>query len=300
MKNLSSALASILIILTSITAAAKKSNQQPVGFSQQVSPNTDGQVEGATSLRFNWGLFCSEFIYTAETITENYTDNTQDTFVSQNTRTFNLIALKLNRNVLAVKRLSLYPAIGAKLSIRDEKKIGENLTTGSEYWFTEESRDRFLNCYGAGTIRFTSSGYKLDLTAGGGYIFKKTDGDFRNSAPDADLHYTSSDRGFNFFADLKTDIRISPRFTLAIAFSYYREVSYYERFYIAAAARENYAYSINQYTCSIRVYFDFLKDILKGTPFAGITCVDYHRSIETGSREKLHDFRLKFDTGVKL
>ena len=46
----------ILLLCLATTISALEPRLHPLDFSQQVSPNSDGQVEGDTEVFFNWGF----------------------------------------------------------------------------------------------------------------------------------------------------------------------------------------------------------------------------------------------------
>jgi len=286
-----------LSTVSSLTAAAPR--LRPLDFNQSVSPNSDGQVEGKMELFFNWGLFRSGLIYKSESITENVTNGTQDTFFTQNSKTYNLILLKTKTGFIGSKSFSFNPFIGVKFIDRTEKRIGENLATTNQYWFTGNDRDQFYNVYGSLDIVIKSETMDILLNAGGGYIQKLTSGDFRNSSDNNTLTYTSSDYGFNFIGKVDLMLKFFGGVHVQLTGSYNREASYYER-YFSNGIKGNYAYYIHEFSVGIHLHLIKLKKILNGVPYIGITYVDYTREILTGTKEILKDSRFKFDIGVKL
>lgn len=290
----------LLVMQFTIGLLAAEPRIRPMDFSQQVSPNSDGEVEGATRLFFNWGALRSGIVYKSESVVDNYLDADQDTFINQRSKIYDLVILKTRDGLIGTKKFFFNPFIGTKLVKRTEKRIGENLASGNEYWFTENNNDTFVNFYGSSDIVFKSKPVDITVTVGGGYLLKKTSGDFRNSTTDPDLDYSSSDYGFNFYTDVNLLLKPSSGVAFSLSFSYNREASYFERFYVQLDRRDNYAYYVHEMSYGVHIYFKFLEKVLSGVPFVGLTYIDYRREIQTGTKEKMVDSRFKFDIGVKL
>ena len=111
----------LVILISGVVFAPPVRAINLLDLEQKLAPNTDGNLESESEVFFNWGLFRSGFVYRSEDITKMAVVNGQDLAINIRTRSYDIIALRVQDGGIGDDDFFFAPFIGGCFINRSKK-----------------------------------------------------------------------------------------------------------------------------------------------------------------------------------